>query len=73
MLLRVDKAPANPGRTILSVDHLGYKDNSGIHRLKDVSFEVHSGEIVGVAGVPETVNREILDIITGINPLQNGK
>ena len=72
VLLRVDKAPANPGRTVLSVDHLDYKDNSGIHRLKDVSFEVHSGEIVGVAGVSGNGQSELLDIITGINPLQNG-
>jgi ABC-type uncharacterized transport systems, ATPase components len=72
VLLRVDKAPANPGRSVLSVDNLDYKDNSGIHRLKDVSFEVHAGEIVGVAGVSGNGQSELLDMITGINTLQSG-
>jgi len=72
VLLRVEKKPANPGRKILSVDNLNYKDDSGISRLKDINFDVHSGEIVGVAGVSGNGQSELLDIIAGINHLQIG-
>jgi len=73
VLLSVEKAHVNPGRKVLSVKNLDYKDNLGINRLKDISFEVHSGEIVGIAGVSGNGQSELLNIITGINPLQNGK
>ena len=72
VLLSIEKTTANPGRTVLSVENLECKDNFGIQRLKDVNFAVHSGEIVGIAGVSGNGQSELLDIITGINPLQNG-
>ena len=72
VLLSIEKTPANPGRTVLSVENLECKDNFGIQRLKDVNFAVHSGEIVGIAGVSGNGQSELLDIITGITPLQNG-
>ncbi len=56
VLLRVDKAAAKLGKPVLTVEHLDFTDASGVHRVKDVSFKVHSGEIVGIAGVPEMAN-----------------
>ncbi len=72
VLLSIEKVPANPGKTVLSVENLDFKDNLGIQRLKDINFSVNSGEIVGVAGVSGNGQSELLDIITGIKPLQKG-
>ena len=44
VLLRVDKAPANPGEPVLAVENLSVWDNSGVERVKDVSFAVRAGE-----------------------------
>ncbi|HIA57976.1 MAG TPA: ABC transporter ATP-binding protein [Deltaproteobacteria bacterium] len=73
VLLRVEKAPAKTGRMELKVEHLNVTDDSGVHRVKDVCFEVHSGEIVGIAGVSGNGQSELMDAITGIKPLQNGQ
>ncbi len=72
VLLSIEKVPANPGKTVLSVENLDFKDNLGVQKLKDISFSVNSGEIVGVAGVSGNGQSELLDIITGIKPLQKG-
>ena len=72
VLLRIEKSTAKPGRTELKVEHLNVTDDAGVHRVKDVCFEVHCGEIVGIAGVSGNGQSELMDAITGIKPLQNG-
>lgn len=73
VLLRVDKAPAYPGEPVLAVEHLSVRDEAGVERVKDVSFEVRVGEIIGVAGVSGNGQTELLEVITGIRPLQQGR
>jgi ABC-type uncharacterized transport system ATPase subunit len=51
VLLRVEKGPAKPGKTMLEVENLVVEDDMGVVRVKDVSFTVRAGEIVGIAGV----------------------
>ena len=66
VLLRVDKKPAAPGRTVLSMQDLEVHDRLGVRRVKGVSFDVHAGEIVGVAGVSGNGQSELLAALTGI-------
>ena len=66
VLLRVEKAPAHPGETLLSVRELEVRDRLGVARLKRVSFDVHAGEIVGIAGVSGNGQSELLEAIAGI-------
>ncbi|MDQ3806114.1 MAG: ATP-binding cassette domain-containing protein, partial [Acidobacteriota bacterium] len=51
VLLRVEKPEARPGSTVLSVERLTVTAGGGGRGLRDVSFDVRAGEIVGVAGV----------------------
>ena len=73
VLMRVDKAPAKPGSPMLTVKHLDYIDDFGVHRVKDVSFEVHCSEIVGIAGVSGNGQSELMEVITGIKPFKKGQ
>ena len=73
VLLRVDKVPAKPGKPVLTVENLCFTDFSGVNRVKDVSFNVRSGEILGIAGVSGNGQSELLASITGIEPLQKGQ
>ncbi|MBC8257916.1 MAG: ABC transporter ATP-binding protein [SAR324 cluster bacterium] len=73
VLLQIEKAPAKPGKPMLTVEHLDFTDDSGVHRVKDVSFEVRSGEIVGIAGVSGNGQTELMEVITGIKSLQKGQ
>jgi simple sugar transport system ATP-binding protein len=73
VLLRVKKGPAKPGRTLLKVENLTVSDQRGVTRLKDVSFEVRAGEIVGVAGVAGNGQSELLETIAGIRRADSGR
>ena len=73
VLLSVEKAPAKVGNPVLKVNHLDFTDDSGVRRIKDVSFNVCSGEIVGIAGVSGNGQSELLAAITGIQTLQKGE
>ncbi|SDY73682.1 ABC transporter ATP-binding protein [Citreimonas salinaria] len=66
VLLRVDKAPAQPGRPILEIENLSHTDASGVQRLRDVSLTVRAGEIVGIAGVSGNGQSELLEVLGGM-------
>ncbi len=68
VLLRVDKAPAKPSRTILEVDDLRMTDAKGVERLKGLSFNVRAGEILGIAGVAGNGQSELLEVLAGLTP-----
>jgi len=65
VLLRVDKQPAKPGETILEVDSLRVRDDAGVERLKGVSLNIRSGEILGIAGVAGNGQSELLNVLGG--------
>ncbi len=66
VLLRVDKKPATPGKTVLEVENLSVTDIDGVQRLKDVCLNVRAGEILGVAGVAGNGQSELLAALGGI-------
>ena len=72
VLLRVEKGPASPGETMLAVDNLVVADDMGVVRVKDVSFAVRAGEIVGIAGVSGNGQSELLEAITGMRDQKSG-
>ncbi|WP_322894101.1 MULTISPECIES: ABC transporter ATP-binding protein [unclassified Yoonia] len=65
VLLRVDKTPPVIGRKILEVRNLNVTDDKGVHRVKDVSFDIHAGEILGIAGVAGNGQSELLEVLGG--------
>ena len=70
VLLRVDKTPAQPGEPLLSVQGLTVEDDRGIEQVRDVSFEVRGGEIVGIAGVDGNGQTELIDAIAGLREVE---
>ena len=68
VLLRVEKPPAQTGETILSVARLSVAVSGGERGLRDVSFEVRAGEIVGVAGVEGNGQTELIETLAGLTP-----
>ncbi|SHI79001.1 ABC transporter ATP-binding protein [Wenxinia saemankumensis] len=65
VLLRVDKAPATPGATILQVRDLHVTDDKGVERIKGISFDIRAGEILGIAGVAGNGQSELLEVLGG--------
>ena len=73
VLLEVEKGPARPGRELLAVEHLRVRDDRGVVRVRDVSFTVRSGEIVGIAGVAGNGQSELLEALAGLRPAAGGR
>ena len=73
VLLEVEKDPAQPGRDLLAVEHLHVRDDRGAPRVRDVSFKVRAGEIVGIAGVAGNGQSELLEALAGLRPVAAGR
>lgn len=50
---------------VLEVNNLWARNNLGIPALKGISFSVHKGEIVGIAGVAGNGQTELANILSG--------
>ena len=72
VLLRVEKAPAQPGDVLLSVRDLHVRDDRQIEKVRGVSLEVRAGEIVGIAGVDGNGQTELIDALTGLQRIESG-
>ena len=72
VLLHVEKGEAKPGEIKLSVRNLTVKDSRGVTMVKDVSFDVRRGEIVGIAGVAGNGQSELIETIAGIRKATSG-
>ncbi len=57
--------PVNP-QPKLVVKHLNVCDKDGVNRLCDVEFTAYSGEILGVAGISGSGQKELLEAIAGL-------
>jgi simple sugar transport system ATP-binding protein len=70
--LTVEKAAAEPGGAVLEVAGLKVLDERGHIAVDGVSFQVHSGEIVCVAGVQGNGQTELVEAVTGLRPPVEG-
>lgn len=70
--LQVHKTKAEPGDVVLEVQHLTVDDDRGHTAVRDVSFSVRAGEIVGVAGIQGNGQTELVEAITGLRPGVSG-
>ena len=73
VILTVNKSAAQPGAVILKLDKISARDDLGHQALRNVSFEVHAGEIVGVAGVQGNGQTELVEAITGLRKVDQGR
>lgn len=68
--MQVDKPPASAGESRLAVRDLVVTDAAGAVVVDDVSFDVRSGEILGIAGVQGNGQTELAEALLGlIKPL----
>jgi general nucleoside transport system ATP-binding protein len=73
VVLHIEKSPATPTDTVLDVQHISALDDRGSIAVKEVSFQVRSGEIVGIAGVQGNGQTELVEAITGLSAPLTGQ
>ncbi len=71
--LLVEKQEAKLGDSVLRVKDVKVLDNRGLEAVKGVSFEVKSGEILGIAGVDGNGQNELVQAITGLRKATEGE
>ncbi len=74
VIMTVDKGAANPGDAVLRVKNLSVTDaTSSVTYVDDVSFDVHGGEILAIAGVQGNGQTELAEAILGLVPVNSGE
>jgi len=68
-----DRGNVEMGEVRLKLDQVACGSDRGTPGLRGVSIEVHSGEILGIAGVSGNGQRELAESITGLRKLTGGK
>ncbi len=72
VLFRVEKEEREPGEVVLEVSGLCANNDKGLPALKNVSFTIREGEILGVAGVAGNGQRELAEVLTGLRKATAG-
>lgn len=72
VLLNIQREHVEPGETILEVDHIWSTGEREKSKLRDVSFSVRAGEIVGIAGVDGNGQSELAEAIAGLRRVEKG-
>jgi ABC-type uncharacterized transport system ATPase subunit len=70
--LDVEKAAPQLGKVMLDIRNLNISDHTGRSLVKDVSFELRTGEILAVAGVQGNGQTELAEAIVGLQEHVHG-
>ena len=70
--LNIDRPEPKDPTPRLTVENLTVYDAMGVKRLDDVSFTAMGGEILGIAGIAGSGQKELLEAIAGLQPLRPG-
>jgi len=73
VLFRLEKKQQSAGKVVLSVKDVQAENDKGLPALRGISFEIRSGEVVGLAGVAGNGQRELSQVITGLRKSSSGK
>lgn len=72
VMLQANKEPSEPSETVLSVKNLCVKDKEGVERIKNISFDIRAGEIVGIAGVAGSGQEQLVASLFGLVKPEEG-
>ena len=70
--LAVERGVSHPAEPVLNVENLTVRSDRGQEVVRDVSFNVRAGEILGIAGVAGNGQDELVEAITGLRHANGG-
>lgn len=71
--LSIERKETTKGEVLLEVKNLTAYNEEGIQVLKDISFNITAGEILGVAGIAGSGQKELCESIAGLYPVKSGE
>ena len=70
--LNIDRPEPVDPKPRIEVKNLTVRSIDGILKLDDVNFTAYSGEILGIAGISGCGQKELLEAIAGLQPVESG-
>ena len=70
--LNIDRPLVEEKVPRLVVKNLSVKDHLGVLRLDNINFTAYSGEILGIAGITGSGQKELLEAVAGLIPTMSG-
>ncbi|MCL4459535.1 MAG: ABC transporter ATP-binding protein [Chloroflexi bacterium] len=61
------------GETVVEVERLKVRNDRGLVAVNNVSFSIHAGEILGIAGVDGNGQAEMAEALTGMRRVESGR
>ncbi|MHB8063353.1 MAG: ABC transporter ATP-binding protein [Ruminiclostridium sp.] len=71
--LSINRIQRKNNKTILNIENLTVLDDEKVKSLDNISFKLATGEILGVAGVAGSGQKELCEAIAGLYPIASGK
>ncbi len=73
VFFQIDKPAQSRGPAVAQVRNLSYISETGRPMLRDVSFNVYGGEILGIAGVEGNGQTQLAEVLSGLKPAATGE
>jgi len=70
--LSIERPSVQRGAEVLKIENLKASNDDKVKVLKDVDFSMYEGEILGVAGVAGSGQKELCEAIAGLYPVESG-
>ncbi|SCP94922.1 simple sugar transport system ATP-binding protein [Anaerobium acetethylicum] len=70
--LSIDRPENGFEETLLEVHHLTVANEEGFEAIQDIKFELKRGEILGVAGIAGSGQKELCEAMAGLLPVSKG-
>lgn len=73
VFLKVEKEKVVRGEPLLVIEGISADNDKGLPGLRNISFKINGGEILGFAGVEGNGQRELAEVISGLRPVRSGR
>lgn len=71
--LNIPRKEYRPGKVLLEAKKMSAFNKRGLRALKDISFKLHEGEILGIAGVEGNGQTELIEALSGMIKISSGE
>ena len=71
--LSIKRIETEKKKVAIEVRNLSAVNEEGVKVLKEMNFDIYSGEILGVAGIAGSGQKELCEAIVGLHPVKQGE
>lgn len=71
--LSIERPECERGERLLEIKNLTVVDSDNVKTLNEVSFEINASEIVGIAGVSGSGQKELCEAVAGLQRIESGE